>query len=572
MAVKLGAVIALIQSMAPKVSPEVIEAAVSDWLDDHPEATTTVEDGSITKAKLATDVKEDIDNVKPDHVLAYVVGRNLFNKYTAIEGYYVNKDNGELVANNSYFASDYIEVEENTTYGVNITGHFAWYKEDKTYISGGSGTNALNSPALAKYLRVDETPSNINNLMVCKGIARNHLDRGFPYQIMFPWLKVPADIDAFALNKYGSTVVNMFNKETATDGQYVDHSTGGFNQSGTYFRSDYIPVKPNTEYKISHKNRYAIYDSNYQYITGENRGSTSSDIITTPNNAAYIVVCGTPVTVKDEYIIAEKENYPNGYESYGVIVPWIKPKVAKSKYDGKTLVCFGDSITYGGYTETIAADTGMTVINQGYSSARWAYADDANQYVNAFAMHELIKALTTGDYTTPNTIIGVTGYDGQNAQLTALKQIDFTKVDFVSFACGTNDFSSATPMDNPSDPYDTEYFMGAIRYCIKTLLTAYPHLKIICATPCYRFWIESNVIVDDCDTHEIGGKLLKDYCEAVENACTDCHVPYVNNLDNAGINEFNRLDYFYASDGLHPNQKGRAIIGHRIGAAILKEY
>jgi len=32
--------------------PEVIEQAVTDWLDDHPEATTTVADGSITLAKL----------------------------------------------------------------------------------------------------------------------------------------------------------------------------------------------------------------------------------------------------------------------------------------------------------------------------------------------------------------------------------------------------------------------------------------------------------------------------------------------------------------------------------------
>ena len=34
------------------ISPEVIADAVDDWLDDHPEATTTVADGSITKAKL----------------------------------------------------------------------------------------------------------------------------------------------------------------------------------------------------------------------------------------------------------------------------------------------------------------------------------------------------------------------------------------------------------------------------------------------------------------------------------------------------------------------------------------
>ena len=52
----IGTVVALIKSLAPKVDTEVIEQAVFDWLDAHPEATTTVEDGSITEEKLASDV------------------------------------------------------------------------------------------------------------------------------------------------------------------------------------------------------------------------------------------------------------------------------------------------------------------------------------------------------------------------------------------------------------------------------------------------------------------------------------------------------------------------------------
>lgn len=37
-----------------------VSEAVSDWLDAHPEATTTVEDGSITKAKLASSMYDEI--------------------------------------------------------------------------------------------------------------------------------------------------------------------------------------------------------------------------------------------------------------------------------------------------------------------------------------------------------------------------------------------------------------------------------------------------------------------------------------------------------------------------------
>ena len=54
---------ALVQSLGGSADPAVIEAAVNDWLDAHPEATTTVEDGSITKAKLDSNLAGAIDDV-----------------------------------------------------------------------------------------------------------------------------------------------------------------------------------------------------------------------------------------------------------------------------------------------------------------------------------------------------------------------------------------------------------------------------------------------------------------------------------------------------------------------------
>lgn len=62
----IGVVIGLIKSFAPGVSPEAIESAVTGWLDDHPEATTTVEDGSITEAKLAADVAGILEDLQAD--------------------------------------------------------------------------------------------------------------------------------------------------------------------------------------------------------------------------------------------------------------------------------------------------------------------------------------------------------------------------------------------------------------------------------------------------------------------------------------------------------------------------
>ena len=60
MAMSTGRVVALIQAMDGGADPAVIEAAVQDWLDAHPEATTTVQDGSITEQKLATSIAQKL--------------------------------------------------------------------------------------------------------------------------------------------------------------------------------------------------------------------------------------------------------------------------------------------------------------------------------------------------------------------------------------------------------------------------------------------------------------------------------------------------------------------------------
>ena len=50
-----GNIIALIKALAT-VDPAAIQTNVNAWLDAHPEATTTVQDGAITLAKLNSDL------------------------------------------------------------------------------------------------------------------------------------------------------------------------------------------------------------------------------------------------------------------------------------------------------------------------------------------------------------------------------------------------------------------------------------------------------------------------------------------------------------------------------------
>ena len=56
--------VGLLKALAKKPDPEKVTEAVEGWLDDHPEATTTVEDGVITRAKLSSSLAGEIDGIE----------------------------------------------------------------------------------------------------------------------------------------------------------------------------------------------------------------------------------------------------------------------------------------------------------------------------------------------------------------------------------------------------------------------------------------------------------------------------------------------------------------------------
>ena len=63
MSKNIGLIMAIAKAVGGSADPAVIEQAVTDWLNDHPEATTTVQDGSITEAKLAADVLAELGEI-----------------------------------------------------------------------------------------------------------------------------------------------------------------------------------------------------------------------------------------------------------------------------------------------------------------------------------------------------------------------------------------------------------------------------------------------------------------------------------------------------------------------------
>ncbi|HHS9970179.1 TPA: GDSL-type esterase/lipase family protein [Raoultella ornithinolytica] len=105
----------------------------------------------------------------------FVPGVNLFDKAAVTAGYYVNSTTGNLIANVSYSASDFIPVVAGNQYTQSYSHQTAYYDSNKTYIKGtaaqGIPTTArtLTIPEGAAYIRMSVANSVIDTMQFEKG-------------------------------------------------------------------------------------------------------------------------------------------------------------------------------------------------------------------------------------------------------------------------------------------------------------------------------------------------------------------------------------------------------------------
>lgn len=128
---------------------EDVDNAIGDWLDAHPEATTTVEDNAVTFQKLYADLKQTT--------------RNLNTK--GIGRYRSNNSAPTFISNNNYVGmTDMIPCDASTKYTATFynvgtgTIRASYFASDKTYLSENHASSitklTFTTPANAAYVHV----------------------------------------------------------------------------------------------------------------------------------------------------------------------------------------------------------------------------------------------------------------------------------------------------------------------------------------------------------------------------------------------------------------------------------
>lgn len=371
-------------------------------------------------------------------------------------------------------------------------------------------------------------------------------------------------------------------KNLDTNGEVVD-GTG-------YAVTDYIPLdgvtgiyRTGTTTKF-YMWRYAFYDANYNFLSLSEL-TTDYEIVeyngkqvtwlTLNENASFVRIVWDMVRPYTYYVV-QPAYVVTAYTLPDIIIKGknVYNELLKSPLlYGKTIANFGDSV-FGNkrppndISTALADITGATVYNLGFGGCRMS---QHNANWDAFSMYRLADAIATGDFSIQNAVdvdnvSGMPSYFKETRTL--LESIDFSEVDIITIAYGTNDFTASVALDNANNPKDTTTFCGALRYSLETILTAYPQLHIFVCTPTWRFWLDNGTFLYDSDTHEINGKLLTDFVESVKTVSNAYHVKSIDNYYDLGINQYNRSHWFPTGDGTHHNKDGGVLIAQHMATEL----
>jgi len=491
-----------------------------------------------------------------------IVVRNLFNKERVTYSRYIVPSDGteSFAFGTNVYCTDYIEIESNTNYTFSkiCTSSGAWYDKDKVYISplcieeiGTTKYNALIcSPMKAKYLRwnCDDDIEGAKLDMIVRGNALPDTYVAYTGDediYNAEWLEVlPTQIK-------GATLVtkNLLNPSAVVFYEYIQDTTGLplASSSSALYHTEYIEIEPNTDYtfyKMCDQSG-AWYDKDKKYISELSSISLSTITLKSPFNARYLIWnCDNGAAGAANMNIVNGSTYPSTYLEYNekskysfdwLDLSFIK-EVMASRWNGKTWMCIGDSITEHNfrtsknYHDYIASKIGCTVINKGISG---------------------------------------TGYYGRN-DLAGITEI----ADLITVFFGTNDWANVASNNKALGMFGdtgTVTISGCINTLLTNLVAKYPTKILAIFTPLQRSDNYGSLASNNGQ-----GYTLKQLSDLIIKYGNHFGIPVLDLYSNANLNVQNSASnsyYFTAPgyvdpDGLHPNDAGHQVLADKILAFL----
>lgn len=249
----------------------------------------------------------------------------------------------------------------------------------------------------------------------------------------------------------GTPSKNLFNKDTATLGEFYFGSTGVKATNPDYYYSALIPVTGGEQYSIQHAALYCWYDSSQVFISGVDFYYDEPATVTAPATAAFLRVSAHIVNIDLQMVVlgatlGSYEPYTN-YVGIENLSPEIQAAIAKQtladvfarvKLGTATQIkLLGDSIT-AGVAGTGFDQLGNLIITVG--------ADSWYVNVGGYCWANELKAYVEEKF--PNTIVKNYGTSGVSSSWLKyyLGSLVEAADDIVIIMIGTNDSYLGTPL------------------------------------------------------------------------------------------------------------------------------
>lgn len=528
-------------------------------------------------------------NINPNQVTEYETSfikknKNLFNKKNIINGYLLNSQDGVTLNEDSSWSTskEFIRVIPNSTLYKNKVGGYVLFDSSFNRISSkgnGTGSTTIPIPENVYFIKVNLLNVDIGSYQLEYGEVETEYEEGriwFDEKIGLSGASL--ERESIEINKMTGfeSSKNILNPRRIINGAYVNRTNGEFisNQNNFAYKGIAIPVGADKlrvgEFDEGSVN-YAIRDMNGYYIAGgQILPSNSNKVFNVPKGAVSIDISFEKNQVGKAMLSVGEEQvaYDDYYKFFTDIVNRNSGNDGIQQgthLTGKKIVCFGDSIT-GSYSSPtdypsfLAERLGATAYNVGFSGGRMS--NRGNEY-DFFSMVGIVDAIIANDFTSQDSNDGLNS--NWKEKLETLKGIDFSDIDIVTIFYGTNDYNSTVgSLDNELDLFDTTTVLGAARYAIRELQQTFPHLMIVLCSTTWR--TNGEGFADDEEVGRIG-VTMSELVEGLKSVSDYHHVPFIDMYNGLGINRYNFEEYLL--DGLHPNPKGRKLIGGRMASQLL---
>lgn len=303
---------------------EQIHADVDEWIKTVVVQTSGTSETAVMSQKAVTNA------LRKDSL-------NLFNKNTALNGYYIHYPTGNQYSASEYFASDFIKIDGSKEYFFtrfdsmgNHVKHsqslqVAFYDENCDYISGLENEWKFTTPENAQYLRFGTLLTYINKIMLSSVILTEYTPYADSVSIDYDMIDLPVVV--------GKKSPNIVNPNKVKVGYYVGCVNGNMAVSDNFCATAFIKTEGRTNL-FSNKNyvdgstQCAFYDKYMTYLSGEKDVTTNGVAI--PEGAEYVRITFKKADVDIMFSFEAIDSY----KPYGAYLATTETKMLRVKLDG----------------------------------------------------------------------------------------------------------------------------------------------------------------------------------------------------------------------------------------------